>query len=76
MHISDGEAGLALGFQSAIRKTERAYDAAIVERDQHIQMLTAALQAARADLVTERAKRHALQFQVDRLNAVLDTPID
>jgi len=75
MHFSDGEAGLALGFQNRIRETERVYDAALAERDQHIALLTAALQSARAELASEKAQRHALQFKVDRLNKILDTPL-
>ncbi|SDG84006.1 hypothetical protein [Pelagibacterium luteolum] len=61
MHFTDGEAGLALGFQSALRREAAHADAAIEARDAEIVRLRRQLAHAsisNRDLIVERGQRN------------------
>lgn len=61
MHFTDGEAGLALGFQSALRREAAHADAAINARDAEIVRLRRQLahsNMTNRELVIERGQRN------------------
>lgn len=61
MHFSDGEVGLALGFQSALRREAAYSDAAIAARDDEIVRLRRQLahtNLANRQMIVERGQRN------------------
>lgn len=69
MNFTDGEAGLALGFQSALRREAAHADAAIEARDNEITRLRRQLAHANMsnrELLLERGRRHC-----DRIAAAI-----
>lgn len=76
MNFTDTEVGMSMAHQRQMRTFRRDVQGLIDEMDDDIVSLRGRLKAALADLDTERAGRQSLQFEVDRLNRLLDVPLD
>jgi hypothetical protein len=74
--FSDTEIGLVLAHDRELRAHTAQAQGLLHSKNDEIALLRGALAAARRDLGLERAERLALEFELARLNKLLDTPLN
>ncbi|GHA28324.1 hypothetical protein GCM10007989_25470 [Devosia pacifica] len=74
--FTDTEVGLAFGFRRNLDRVTENAQVLIDGKNAEINLLMSALKKARAELADERAMRMAAELRLERMEEILDTPID
>ncbi len=75
-NFTDNELGLAMKFRRDVDATVSDAQAIVDSKNASIDTLRATVRALLADLEDEKALRHAAELRLDRLNRLLDTPLN
>lgn len=74
--FSDELIGLDIAHRRELRQMGQQAQAMVDSLDGDVQRLRAKLRAAYAEIETERAARMAAELKVERLNRILDMPLN
>lgn len=76
LNFTDTEVALTLRYNREIRDAVTHGQALVDSKNASIDALRAALRTALSEIEDERALRHAAEMRLDRLNRLLDTPLN
>ncbi|KQN75039.1 hypothetical protein [Devosia sp. Leaf64] len=76
LSFSDTEVALSMRYNRELSNTVSHAQAIVDSKNGSIDALRAALKSVLAELEDERALRHAAEMRLDRVNRLLDTPLN